>query len=118
MGNMFYSYCPNNVPSRCSSDKQSIITADMTEKTVKWDKLTYMPTAAEPTFDACSYQIKVPSGTYHSDSKLSITFTKLDNINAYLKNGPDFKHPTALQVVPNDAGATVDTEYTIPHDSL
>ena len=114
MGNMFYSYCPNNKPDRCSSNKQSIIDADLTEQTVTWDKLTYITTGTTPTSDACSYKIRVPEGLYNDAAKLSITFTKLDNINAYLNVGWEFDLPSQdVVIVPNNAAASLDTPYSI-----
>ena len=80
--------------------------------------MTYMSTAVVPTYDACSYKIVVPQGLFNDEANLSITFTKLDNINAYLNVGQDFNFASSLEVVPDNAAAVVDTIYTIPYKSI
>ena len=60
----------------------------------------------------------VPEGLFNDDAKFSITFTKLDSINAYLRVGSDFKNPTSLEVIPNNGPAIATTAYTIPYKSI
>ena len=91
--------------------------ANLSEQKFEWGSLSYQPSITLPTFDTCTYELFAPQGLYSDDSKLSITFTKLDNIDAYIHSGNSVNDAKNIVTSGGVAAGTpvIDTAYTVTY---
>lgn len=72
-----FAFCPANTFKNCR-EKLFHISPTLNKQKISMNKMVHDPTLNR--FDACSYTIAVPLGSFTDDSKIKVKFTKLEKV--------------------------------------